>query len=122
MLGWNILVGEQHWGCPVLQSRRINNCPNLSSLPKFDSLKRLEIINCSFSMLELNMLHLQLLRSLHVEECIELTSLYKELMATGTQNMEGLADGLRLRSISEGDGLLFFKRSSGIRIAKKCRE
>ncbi|KAF3339066.1 putative disease resistance RPP13-like protein 1-like isoform X1 [Carex littledalei] len=76
MIEWDILVGEQHWGFPVLHSLRINNCPNLSSVPKFDSLKRLEIIKCSFSKLEINMLHLQLLQSLHIEECIQLTSLH----------------------------------------------
>ncbi|KAF3339071.1 putative disease resistance protein RGA3 [Carex littledalei] len=75
MIEWNILVGEQYWSFPILQNLRINNCPKLSSVPKFDSLKRLEIIKCSFSKLKLNMLHMQLLQRLHIEECIQLNSL-----------------------------------------------
>ncbi|XP_078150567.1 uncharacterized protein LOC144545876 [Carex rostrata] len=69
MIEWNILVGEQHWGCTVLRS------PNLSSVPKFDSLGRLEIIKCSLLKLDLSMLHLPLLESLHIEECNQLNSL-----------------------------------------------
>ncbi|KAJ1699992.1 hypothetical protein LUZ63_008504 [Rhynchospora breviuscula] len=75
MLEWNLPIEVQDRDLPVLHSLKISNCPNLSSVPKFALLKKLEIIKCSFLSLELDMLHWQLLESIHIEECLQLTSL-----------------------------------------------
>ncbi|KAJ4794674.1 Disease resistance protein (CC-NBS-LRR class) family [Rhynchospora pubera] len=75
MLEWNLPIGEQDVDIPVLHTLKINNCPNMSSVPNFNSVRRLEITKCSISRLELNKLHWPLLESLHIEECLQLTLL-----------------------------------------------
>lgn len=69
------LNGETDGDFPVLECLRIRNCPKLTSIPNFVNLRSLEIIRCSFSKLELNLLQSQLLESLLIEECIEITLL-----------------------------------------------
>jgi NB-ARC domain/Rx N-terminal domain len=72
MVEWNGSIGLRDGDFPQMERLKIENCPKLTSIPNFINLRSLEIIRCSFSKLELNVLGSLVLESLLIEECIQL--------------------------------------------------